>query len=382
MMKLLFAPDSFKGSFTSLEVIAVLRRAAQRHLGAEIEIVDVPIADGGEGTVDALVTATAGKYRTLAVTGPLGKIATAQYGLIHDDTAVIEVAQTSGLPLVPLPQRNPLYTSSFGTGELLCGVLKQGIKRIIVGLGGSATNDGGMGMLRALGARFLDALGNELPGCGIDLLRVQHIDLGGVMPEVLAADISCICDVSNPLLGKNGATYIYGPQKGATDTILSELEKGMVHFVERFQTLLGLDIANAPGCGAAGGLGGMFSGVLNAKLRPGIDVILQTVQFDSLLDGVSLVVTGEGHLDSQSVRYGKAVVGIMRRCQAKKIPVAILSGSMGPEAETVFDIGEASIITAINSVMSLDDAMQNAPALLESAADRLFRFLKIGMGMA
>ena len=381
-MKLLFAPDSFKGSFSSTDIIQALRRAAHRHLGTRIEIVEVPIADGGEGTVDALVTATRGEYRTLTVAGPLGAPVTAKYGVLHDDVAVIEMAQASGLPLAPLERRNPLYTSSYGAGELLRAVLGQGIRSVVMGLGGSATNDGGMGMLRALGARFFDAQGNDLLGRGIDLARVQHIDLDNLMPEALAADITCICDVTNPLLGPAGATYVYGPQKGASGAVLAELEEGMAHYADCFRIQLGCDIGNAPGCGAAGGLGGALRGVLNADLRPGIEVVLDTVQFDRLLEGVSLVVTGEGQIDGQSVRYGKAPTGILRRCQLQGVPVAILVGGMGPEAETIFDIGMASILTTVNAAMSLEDALQNASALLESAADRLFRFIKIGMSMA
>ena len=381
-MKLLFAPDSFKGTFSSAEIIQTLRRAAYRHLGRRIEIVEVPIADGGEGTVDALVTAAQGEYRTLTVSGPLGTPVTAKYGILHGDTAVIETAQASGLPLVPLDRRNPLYTSSYGTGELVRAALRQGIRKIVVGLGGSATNDGGMGMLRALGARFIDAQGNDLSGCGADLGRVHTIDLHGVMPEAAAADITCMCDVSNPLLGPAGATHIYGPQKGAVGTIITQLESGMAHFAECFRAQLGRDICSAPGCGAAGGLGGAFHGVLHAKLQPGIDAVLETVQFDRLLEGVSLVVTGEGQIDGQSVRYGKVPTGVLRRCQTQGVPVAILAGGMGLEAEAIFAVGEASILTAVNAAMSLTEALQNAPALLESAADRLFRFIKIGMSMA
>ena len=380
-MKLLFAPDSFKGTFSSADVIQVLKHAAHRHLGTEIEITEVPIADGGEGTVEAMVAATHGEYRTATVTGPLGSKVAAKYGILHDNTAIVEMAQASGLPLVPLKQRNPLYTGTYGTGELLRNVLNQGISKIIMGIGGSATNDGGMGMLRALGARFLDSQGNDLPGRGIDLIRVQHIDLDGVMPEALAADIICICDVANPLLGPTGATYIYGPQKGADSHILAALENGMAHYADCFQRQFGYDIGSAPGSGAAGGLGGTLRGVLNATLQSGIDVVLETVQFDHLLEGVSLVVTGEGQIDGQSAQYGKALAGIIRRCRKKGVPAAIIAGGMGAEAETIFDIGETSIITAVNAVMSLEDAIQNAPALLESAADRLFRLIKIGMSI-
>jgi len=340
------------------------------------------MADGGEGTVDALVTATHGVYNSLTVTGPLGTPIAAKYGILHGDTAVIEMAQASGLPLIPAAMRNPLYTSSYGTGEMLYTILREGIGKIVVGLGGSATNDGGMGMLRALGVRFVDAQGNDLSGRGIDLGCVRHIDLDNLLPEALAADITCICDVSNPLLGSDGATHVYGPQKGATASIMMELENGMVHYANCFQSQLGIDISSSPGCGAAGGLGGVFLGVLNAKLRPGIDVILDTVQFYRLLEGVALVVTGEGQIDGQTVCYGKVPAGILRRCQARGVPVVILAGGMEPEAEAIFDIGEASILTTINAAMPLTDALKNAPALLESAADRLFRFIKIGMSIS
>lgn len=380
-MKLLFAPDSFKGSMTASQVCDILEKAALRHFpGAET--VSVPVADGGEGTVEALLRAMGGVKTEMTVTGPLFEKETAAFGLSADgQTAILEMAQASGLPYVPVEKRDPRKTTSLGTGEMLARVLKMGAKKILLGIGGSATNDGGMGMLTALGARFADADGKPVSPVGGELIRVENADFSGLLPELKGAKITVICDVTNPLLGENGATFVYGPQKGATESIRDELERGMVHYARVVSRAVGRDIASFPGAGAAGGMGAALGGVLNAALRSGIDAVLDAADFERKLEDVSLVVTGEGRMDAQSVRFGKVPAGIARRCAMRGIPVLALVGGMGDGAEGLFDLCESSIMPIVSGPMPLNAAMENAYALCESAADRLFRAVRIGMGL-
>ncbi len=381
-MKFLFAPDSFKGSISAIEATKMLTVAAKKTFG-KIETIELPVADGGEGTVDSFVIAAGGEYREHIVTGPMGEPSIAKYGIINDGkVAVIEMAQASGLPLVPANMRNPLKATSRGTGELIAHVLDAGITKLIIGIGGSATNDGGMGMLSALGAKFFDIDGNLLYGYGEDLEKVCHIDLTDIHSAIRKASITVICDVINPLLGENGATYIYGRQKGADDLMLARLEAGMDKYAHVFFGEQGINIASPDGAGAAGGMGGALKGVLGAQLKPGIEAVLDAVAFDKMLEGVDLVVTGEGCLDGQSVKFGKVPTGIAKRCSKLGVPVAIIVGGMGEGAENIYDIADVAIMTTINSAMPIEEAMSNAKQLFECAADRLFRSIKMGMNIA
>ena len=378
-MKLLFAPDSFKGSLTAMESCDILERVtAQIFPGAET--VSVPVADGGEGTVDALLRAMGGTRMRVAVTGPLFEQETAEWGLLSDGkTAALEMAQASGLPYVPQDKRDPRLATSLGTGEMIADALKKGARRLLIGIGGSATNDGGIGMLAALGARFTDADGHEVSPVGDSLIKVAHADFSGLMPELRDIAITVICDVTNPLLGESGATWIYGPQKGATPAIRDELEEGMKNYARVVSEAVGHDIAGFPGAGAAGGLGAALGGVLDAQLKSGIDAVLEAVRFDQKLEGVDLVVTGEGRIDGQSIRFGKVPVGVAKRCAAKGIPVLAIVGGIGDGAEGLFDVCESTIQTTVSGPMPLQAAMENAASLYESAADRLFRAVRIGM---
>lgn len=378
-MKLIFAPDSFKGSLSALESCDILERVAARHFpGAEA--ISVPVADGGEGTVDALLRAMGGERIKTPVTGPMFEPETATWGLLADgQTAVMEMAQASGLPYVPAAQRDPRQATSLGTGEMIAAALKRGVRKILIGIGGSATNDGGIGMLTALGAAFRDAAGERVPPVGGALRDVQAADFAGLMPELKETAITVICDVTNPLLGKQGATFIYGPQKGATPAIRDELENGMVRFAQAVSVAAQRDIASFPGAGAAGGLGAALGGVLGAELKSGIDAVLDAVDFDQKLAGVSLAVTGEGRIDGQSVRFGKVPVGVAKRCAARGIPTLCIVGGIAEGAEGLFDLCESTIQAIAPGPMSLEEAMANAPALYEAAADRLFRAIKIGM---
>ena len=380
-MKLIFAPDSFKGSLSALESCDILERVAARHFpGAET--ISVPVADGGEGTVDALLRAMGGERRQMQVSGPIFEPVTATWGMLSDGaTAVMEMAQASGLPYVPQDKRDPRNATTLGTGEMLAEAIRQGARKILIGIGGSATNDGGIGLLTALGAVFTDAAGKRVSPVGGALATVAHADFSGLMPELRQTQITVICDVTNPLLGENGATFIYGPQKGATEAIRDELEAGMAHYAKVVQDALGRDIASFPGAGAAGGLGAARGGVLGATLKSGIDAVLDAVDFDKKLDGVSLAVTGEGRIDEQSVRFGKVPVGVAKRCAARGIPTVAIVGGIGEGAEGLYELCESTIQTTVSGPMSLEKAMQDAPALYEQAADRLMRAIRIGMNL-
>lgn len=378
-MKFLFASDSFKGTLSSGQIIGILRESAER-IFPGCESVGVPVADGGEGTVDAVIAAVGGTRREMEVHGPLMESVRASYGVFHGDSAVIEMAAASGLPLVPAEKRNPLYTTTFGTGELLKDALDAGYRKIAVAIGGSATNDGGMGAMRALGVRFLDAQGNELSGNGEDLERVADIDISGLHSAVREADITVMCDVTNPLTGPDGATYTFGKQKGATPEILDRLEAGMENYVAVIRRRLGVDASSMAGAGAAGGLGAALCVFLHATLKSGIETVLDLIEFDRLLDGVSLVVTGEGQIDWQSA-FGKVPGGIGMRCKRAGIPVVAIAGGMGAGAEQLYEYGIESIIPTINGAMELEEALERAEELYAGAADRMFRMIRAGMRM-
>lgn len=380
-MKFVFAPDSFKGSLSAAQICALLTDAAARHFPRAV-IRNLPVADGGEGTVEALVLATGGRTETVEVTGPMGNPVRAAYGILGDgETVVVEMAQASGLPLVTPGEANPLKATSLGTGEVIAHVLRAGYRKLIVGIGGSATNDGGMGMLTALGACFYDRTGAQLTGSGGELARAARLDMTGMLPELARAEFTVMSDVSNPLLGPNGATYVYGPQKGAGADTLPILEAGMARYAALLAGETGKDIAGFPGAGAAGGMGAALAGVLGATLKPGIAAVLDAVGFDDHLRDASLVITGEGRMDGQSIRFGKVPAGVAQRCAKKGVPVVAIVGGMEDGAEALYDLAESSIITTINGAMPIESAMRNAGSLFEGAADRMFRMLKIGMGL-
>lgn len=377
-MKIVLAPDSFKGSFSSLEVIEHLEEVARRHF-SPLEVVKVPIADGGEGTVDALVTAAKGEYRTVEVMGPLPEMRVkAKYGIIHGKTAVIEMAQASGLPLIPTGKRDPLNATTYGTGELIRKALDEGIRDFIIGIGGSATNDGGIGAAQALGVKFLDGFGKEVGLGGKQLQHIEKIILDDMDPRIKESTITVICDVSNPLTGPHGATAVYGPQKGVTEETFNILESGMKNYERLIKETTGMDMSKVPGSGAAGGLGAALVAFFGAVLKPGIDTILDYVRFEELIEGADLVITGEGRIDGQSL-YGKVPVGIARRCKSKGVKVIAIVGGMGPGAQKVYDCGIASIMPIVNAPISLDEAIARSQELLKDAADRMFRFIKLGM---
>ncbi|MDF2655360.1 MAG: glycerate kinase [Bacillota bacterium] len=376
-MKFVFAPDSFKGSFTSGEIINCLTRYAKKHF-PEAELIGIPMADGGEGTVEALLSSLGGEKEELMVAGPMGKETSAVIGYLRDGkTAVLEMAQASGLTLAG-KRNDPMKATSYGTGQMIQHVLDRGAENIVIGIGGSATNDGGMGAMTALGVVFLDEKGERLTGCGENLGRVASVEPGRILERTSDIRISVICDVTNPLLGENGATYVYGPQKGVKKENLKDLDQAMEHYILHVERKLGRSIRQIPGAGAAGGMGAALSGFLNAELKPGIEVILDLAGFDEIIRDASLVITGEGRIDRQSLEFGKVPSGVLKRCRPWNVPVLILTGSMGLEAESAYQDQKVSIMTSVNDVMTIEEAMGNSRVLLESAAERMFLFLKIG----
>ncbi|MBR2761630.1 MAG: glycerate kinase [Solobacterium sp.] len=378
-MKLLFASDSFKGSLTSEETAVLLEKAAEEVFG-KCEVSSAPVADGGEGTVEAVIAAEKGKKIELTVHGPLMEKADAFYGSFGENKAVIEMASASGLPMVPQELRNPLNTTTYGTGELILDALERGYRDISIAIGGSATNDGGMGCARALGVKFLDENGNELEGFGRDLIHVKTIDVSGLDSRIKKSKITVMCDVTNPLCGKNGATMTFGKQKGATPEIQEELEKGMCNYRDVIKETFGIDCDQVQGAGAAGGLGAALKVFLGGTMKSGIETVLDLIHFDERLEGVDLVVTGEGRTDWQSC-FGKVMQGIGMRAKAKGIPVLGLSGSLGKHSLDICDYGVSSLMTTVNAPMSLEEALDNAKELYYEGAVRMFKFVKTGMDM-
>ena len=379
-MKFLFASDSFKGTLSSEKIIELLTESANKVFPG-CETAGTLIADGGEGTVDAVIAMTKGSLIEVSVHGPLMEETTAVYGKINEESAIIEMAAASGLPMVPAELRNPLNTTTYGTGELIKDALDKGFRNISIALGGSATNDGGMGAMAALGVKFLDKDGKELKGQGSDLAKVAKVDISGLHPAVKEAAFTVMCDVNNPLTGPDGATYTFGKQKGGTPEILDELEAGMKSYAKVAGEALGRDIDNLPGAGAAGGLGAAACGFLNATLKSGIETVLDLIDFDRMLEGVDVVVTGEGRIDWQSA-FGKVPSGIGMRCKRKGIPAVAIVGGMGNGAEKIYDFGVESILPTINGAMDIEEALERAEELYKAAADRMFRFLKAGMSIA
>lgn len=379
MPKFVFASDSFKGSLPSLQVAQLLDEAAQSAFpDAHTQL--VAMADGGEGTVQAVVEAAGGTLHEVCVHGPLGGVVEAAYGLLDGGRAIIEMAAASGLPLVAPESRNPAITSTYGTGELIRDALSLGVGEITLGIGGSATNDGGMGCMRALGARFLDENGEELEGTGSDLGRVSRIDLREFEPRVAKTRFRVMCDVDNPLYGTRGATRVFAPQKGASPAQVEELEAGMQRYSAVLQEAFPTFDPMAAGMGAAGGLGAAACAFLQAEMLPGIECMLDLVRFDQLLEGCDLCVTGEGHADAQSA-HGKVVSGVAARCRRAGVPCVAVVGGMDRTAVELFDIGVNALVPTVVDVEPLESALEHAEDNYRLAANRLFALLKLGQGI-
>ncbi len=376
-MKLVFASDSFKGTVSSEQTVELLTKAAHEVFGA-CETVGVPVADGGEGTTDAVIQARKGEKVFVNVHGPLMESAKAYYGKLSGSEAVLEMAQASGLPMVPEELRNPLNTTTYGTGELVKAALDQGFTDISIAIGGSATNDGGMGFASALGVRFYDAQGNVLEGKGSELEKVAHIDMSGLDERAKKAHFTVMCDVTNPLCGKDGATYTFGKQKGGTPEILDRLEKGMCNYRDVIIKEFGVNPDETPGTGAAGGLGAALQIYLNAEMKSGIETVLDLINFDALIEGADLVVTGEGRTDWQSC-FGKVMQGVGDRAKKHDIPVTALCGGLGEGYDQIYEHGIDSIITTVDGPMPLSQALEEAVDLYYKGAIRMFRMVRAGM---
>ena len=357
MRKIVIASDSFKGSISAAEVAACGERAVHR-LFPDCKVVQLPVADGGEGTVETLTAALGGQSVATVVHDPLGRLITAQYGLIaKEKTAIIEMATASGLPLLQPEERNPWLTSTYGTGELIRDALERGCRKFLIAIGGSATNDGGMGLLQALGFRFLDAEGQELPGCGGSLLRIEQIDTSGALTALKECLFTVACDVSNPFYGREGAAYVFAPQKGADAEMVEALDQGLRHFAQLIQTTQGIAIDQLPGAGAAGGLGGGLVAFLQARLRPGIEMVLDALQFDTQIAGADLIFTGEGKLDAQTC-MGKTPFGVLRHAQQQGIPVVALGGAV-EASEALNRCGFLAVLPILPYPTSLAKAMDS-----------------------
>jgi glycerate kinase len=377
-MKVIFAPDSFKESLSAPAVAAALARGFQRVI-PQLEAVLLPVADGGEGTTEALVSATGGQLFEQVVTDPLGRPITAQWGLLGGQTepmAVIETAAASGLHLLTLDERNPCLTSTFGTGELVRAALDAGVRRFIIGLGGSATNDAGAGFLQALGAQLLDQAGQALRPGGLALSGLQQIDLSQLDPRLASCRFEVACDVNNPLTGIKGASAVFGPQKGADAQMVAALDAALSHFAKLAEPVTGRDFSLLPGAGAAGGLGAALTGFLNAELRSGIDIVLDALDFDSYLNGAQLVITGEGRIDSQTI-HGKTPIGVARRAKQQGLPVVAVAGSVSADAAVVYQHGIDTVFSIMQGVATLPQALQEASSNLERTAESIARLWQI-----
>ena len=372
-MRVVVAPDSFKGSLTALQAAEAMARGV-RAVWPAAEVVQAPIADGGEGTAAALVAARRGRFEERDVAGPLGETVRAAFG-VFDDTAVIEMAAASGLTLTP--RRDPLRATTRGTGELIEAALDLGLRKLVIGLGGSATNDGGSGMARALGVRFLDEAGRELPEGGAALQNLARVELTGLDPRLRETELLIACDVDNPLSGPRGASAVYGPQKGATPEMVRQLDAALSHYAQLAEAATGRRVADLPGAGAAGGLGFGLLLFTRAQLRPGVQVVLEALGFDELIAGATLILTGEGKTDAQTA-MGKAPIGVAAAAARRGVPVVCLSGALGEGAEEVLQHGIAALASSASAPRSLEESLARAAELLEAGAARACRLIELG----
>ena len=381
-MKIVLAPDSFKGNLTSLEVASALENGIKRVL-PDATCIKVPMADGGEGTVQSLIDATGGEFIHKSVTGPTGNPVSARYGMLaNSTTAVIEMAEASGLPLISDEQRNPLTTTTYGTGELMLDALNHGATHIILGVGGSATVDGGVGMAQALGIRFIDKQGNEITemGSGGMLDRIGRIDIQNLNPLVAAATITVACDVNNPLCGKTGAANVFGPQKGATPEMVKTLDANLAHLAAVIRSDLNKDVIDIEGAGASGGLGAGLFAFTGAVMQSGIDIVLEATGINRHLEGADLVITGEGQVDFQTA-FGKTPSGVAKAARQHGISTVAIGGGLTDDANGVFEHDIEGLESACAREMTLAEAISNSPEHLANAAERVIRLILIGKNM-
>lgn len=371
-MKIIVAPDSFKGSLSAVEAANAIDKGIKKAF-PDAETVLIPVADGGEGTLETLVTATEGEMKHVIVTDPLGNKVEAGYGILGDKkTCVIEMAAASGLTLLSEEELSPLAATTYGTGQLIKQALDDGFTSFVVGLGGSATNDGGAGMLQALGLRILDAEGNEIGYGGDALGKIASIEIDSFDPRIKDCQFLIASDVENPLIGLNGASHIFGPQKGATPEMIEQLDQNLAHFADQVAKVTGIKLHDMPGAGAAGGIGGAFQAFFPCELERGIDVVLEYSNINQFLTGTDLVITGEGKVDGQTAS-GKTPLGVAQTAQRQGVPTIILAGSAGDDTAVLHDFGVVSIHSIVNKPMTLEESMRNASILLELSAEQVVR---------
>lgn len=371
-MKIIIAPDSFKGSLSAVEVANAINKGI-KNAYPEAETHLLPVADGGEGTMETLVSATNGEIRDVTVIGPLGYEVKAAYGILGDgETCVIEIASSSGLALVPEGKLAPLDATTYGVGQLINQALNDGFTSFIVALGGSATNDGGAGMLQALGLKLLDKSGKEIGYGGGQLGDIVEVDASFLDPRIKKSKFLIASDVENPLIGKKGASHIFGPQKGATPEDVKVLDENMSHWADQIARVTGISLHELPGSGAAGGIGGAFLAFFPAKMERGVDVVLEYVEFQRYLKNADLVITGEGQVDSQTAS-GKTPFGVAQAAMKGNVPTIILAGAVGKGVEVLYDFGVVSVNSIVDGPMTLYESMTQATYLLEKSAEQIIR---------
>jgi len=379
-MKIVVAPGSFKGSLTAFQVSDAIEKGFKR-IFLDANIVKIPMADGGDGTLECLVKCTNGKRINKTVTGPLGKNVRAYYAVLGDEkTAVIETAASSGLKLLKTEEYNPMLTTTYGTGEMIKSALNKGFRKIIIGVGGSATNDAGTGMAQALGVKLLDSSEKNIPFGGIGLKKLDKIDISGIDKRIAEAEIVGVCDVSNPLAGTHGAANVYSRQKGATPKMIKELDSYLEHFARIVKRDLGKDVREIPGAGAGGGMGAGLMVFLNAKLKPGAEIVAEKLKLSEHMKDADLVVTGEGSLDAQTI-YGKTPIGVSKIAKKFGIPVIVITGQIGQGAEKLYNMGVDAMLSIAQGPISLDDSISNAENLIISASESVARLIKTGLMM-
>ncbi len=373
-IKFVLAPDSFKESMTSKEACDAMERGIKKII-PDAECIKMPMADGGEGTLEALVECTKGKIYDVEVMSPLMEKITAHFGMLgNSNTAVIEMSSASGIMLVPKEKRNPLVTTTYGTGQLIKAALDMGADHLIIGIGGSATNDGGAGMITALGAKLLDKDGKELKLGGGELNKLHNIDISYMDPRIKNVTVEVACDVENPLVGENGASYVFGPQKGATNEMVKILDDSLKHYADKIKEQFNIDISNVPGAGAAGGLGGGLLAFLNGKLRSGIELVIHHTALEEKIRNSDYVITGEGSIDNQTI-FGKTPIGVSRIAKKHGVPVIAVAGRIGDDIATIYDEGIVSVFSILQKVTYLEEALEDGKENLEKTLENIARLL-------
>ncbi|WP_123054762.1 glycerate kinase [Clostridium sp. JN-1] len=373
-LNILLAPDSFKESMTAKEVCEAMERGIKK-VNKDVNCIHVPMADGGEGTMQSLVDATNGKVYKSNVIGPLGYEIESQYGILGDgQTGIIEMASASGIALLPKEKRNPMITTTYGTGELIRNCLDHGIKKLLIGIGGSCTNDGGVGAIQALGGRFLDEHGNEIGFGGGELNKLYKIDLTNLNPRLKDLNVEVACDVTNPLCGKDGASNVFGPQKGAAPKMIAILDNNLRHYANVIKEQFKIDVMNVPGAGAAGGLGTALIAFLNGKLENGADIVIKYSKLEEKLKDADIVFTGEGSIDFQT-QYGKTPVGVARLAKKYGKHVIAVAGSVGDDIDILYEKGIDSIFSIVRGVTTLDNALKNGQSNVEKTIENIMRLM-------